>query len=246
MNHPLLVTLDHNCIVALEKHEEPDADAIKQLINFQKKGVVRLIVGKSTIYEKPHQGEKLLGYPEQKHRMKALGLENADLFKPHQTMLFYNEEGYLTLEPGTLYLQTVHELLFPTIDFDFFDYLKRYCQQKQLDYDLFKCAHFYSRPFTRVYTLPAEWEQRLAKEQEFANNTQVMQTLKKIQGKWMNVKNDALGLCAHASWEGDIFVTNDKNFFKESVKKKLSLLIPGKILRPKDAVQEVEQMVKSL
>lgn len=71
-----------------------------------------------------------------------------------------------------------------------------------------------------------------------------MQTLKKIRDKWMNAKNDALGLCAYASWRGDIFVTNDKNFFKESVKEKLSFLIPGKILRPKDAVLEVDRIAE--
>ena len=89
-------------------------------------------------------------------------------------------------------------------------------------------------------TPPAEWEQRLAREQEFADNPQVMQTLKKIREKWMNAKNDALGLCAHASWRGDIFVTNDNHFLK--AKEKLSHLIPGKILRPKDAVQEVDRV----
>jgi hypothetical protein len=45
VNHPLLVTLDHNCIVALEKNEEPDADTIRQLIAFQQKGIIKIVVG---------------------------------------------------------------------------------------------------------------------------------------------------------------------------------------------------------
>lgn len=152
MNHPLLVTLDHNCIVALEKDEEPDADAIRQLIVFQQKDIIKIIVGWATMLEKPPQGVKLLWFPEQEHRMKALGLDDADLFKHPQAMWFRNEEGFLTYELEIPYLRTVHELLFPKIDFVFPAYLKRYCKQHQLDPDLLERAHFYSSPLTRVYT----------------------------------------------------------------------------------------------
>lgn len=239
MNNLLLVTLDHNCIIALENNEEPNASAVRRLIVFQQKGVIKIVVGWSTMLEKSHQGQEPLWFPEQERRMKALGLGNAELFKHHQTMWFRNEDGFLTYELELPYLRTIHELLFPTIDFIFLEYLKRYCKLYHLNPDLLNQAAFYSNPLTRVFIPPGEWEQRLAKEQEFANNTQVMQALKKIREKWMNAKNDALGLCAHASWGGDIFVTNDNHFFKKSVKEKLSSLIPGKILRPKDAVVHV-------
>jgi hypothetical protein len=195
--------------------------------------------------EKPRQGEKPLWFPEQERRMEALGLGDAELFKHHETMWFRNAEGYLTFEPESLYVRTVHEILFPHVDFGFPEYLKRYSEQHHLDPDLLARAHYYSNPFTRVYTPPAEWEQRLAIEQEFADNPQIMQTLKKIREKWMNAKNDALGLCAHVSWRGDIFVTDDNDFYKSKdrslslVKDKLRSLVPGKILRPKGAVQEI-------
>ena len=91
-----------------------------------------------------------------------------------------------------------------------------------------------------MYETPATWERRIEIEEELKNDCQRMHTLQKIHEKWMNAKNDALGLCAHASWRGDIFVTNDNHFLK--VKEKLSHLIPGKILRPKDAVQEVDRV----
>ncbi len=208
----MLVTLDNNCIIDLENGEEPNATAIRQLIAFQQKGIVKIAISWSTMLEKPPKGKKPPWFPEQERRMEDLGLGNAELFKHHQTMWFRNKDGFLTYEPERLYLQTVHEILFPKIDFGFHEYL-----------------------ITRVYTPPAEWEQRLAIEQEFADNPQIMQTLKKIQEKWMNAKNDALGLCAHVSWGGDIFVTNDSNFFKE----KLRSLVRGKILRPEDAVHEI-------
>lgn len=81
----------------------------------------------------------------------------------------------------------------------------------------------------------------MAREQEFTEATPIMQTLKKIREKWMNAKNDALGLCAHVSWKGDIFVTDDNHFHKARVKEKLSSLVPGKILRAEEAVQEIER-----
>ena len=125
MNHPLLVTLDHNCIVALEKDEESDADAIRQLIAFQQKGVIHLVIGWSTMFEKPPQGGKPLWFPEQERRLHSLGLGDVEQFKHPQAMWFRNEEGFLTFEPERSYLRTVHELLFPKIDFGFPEYLKR-------------------------------------------------------------------------------------------------------------------------
>jgi hypothetical protein len=160
VNKSLLVTLDHNCIIALEKGEEPNADAIRKLIAFQQKGLIKIVVGWSTMLEKPRQGEKPLWFPEQERRMEALGLGDAELFKHHQTMWFRNKEGFLTYEFERPYLRTVHEILFPTIDFSFLEYLKRYCTQHHLDPDLLECANFYSNPITRVYTPPAEWQQR--------------------------------------------------------------------------------------
>jgi hypothetical protein len=201
VNNPLLVTLDHNCIIALEKDEE-NADAIRQLIAFHQQGIINIVIGWSTMFEKPPQGEKPLWFPEQEHRLRALGLGDVEQFKHQQAMWFRNEEGYSTYIPERAYYRTVHEVLFPSIDFGFQDYLTRYCQQHHLDIALYQDASYYSNPMTRVYTPPAEWEQRMAKEQEFTETTTTMQTLKKIREKWMNAKNDSLGLCAHVSWKG--------------------------------------------
>ena len=235
MNTPLLVTLDNNCIIALENGEEPNATAVRKLIVFHQQDVIKIVIGWSTMFEKPPHGEKPFWFPEQERRLHALGLGDVEQFKHSQTMWFRNKEGYLTYEPEREYLRTIHELLFPNIDFGFADYLTRYCQQHQLDLVLYQEAFYYSNPTTRVYTPPAEWEQRVAIEHQFVNNIEVMQTLQKIKDKWMNAKNDALGLCAHISWGGDIFVTNDDNFYK----KKLLSLIRGKILRPESAAQEI-------
>lgn len=237
MNNPLLVTLDNNSIIALENDEEPNATAMKQLIAFHRQGIIKIIVGWRTLLEKPRQGKGHLWFPEEERsRMDALGLSAVELFKTPQTMWFLNEEGFLTYEHELPFLRAIHEILFPNIDFDFRDYLKRYCKEHQLDLDLLEQVAFYSSPLTRVYSSPAEWELRLAREQQLADNPRITQQYRKIREKWTNAKNDALGLCAHTSWRGDIFVTSDKNFYKV----KLFSLIPGKILPPKEAVQEIE------
>ncbi len=228
--------------VALEKPNEPQVVvAVKKLIEFHREGIITIVIGWSTMLEKPPKGEEPLWLPEQKRRLETLGLGDVEQFKHNQTMWFRNEEGYATYEPEYDYLCAVHGAMFPNIDFRFQDYLTRYCREHHLDLALYKAADYYSTPMTRHYTPPTEWKQRLAKEQEFPETSQTIQTLKKIREKWMNAKNDALGLCAHVSWHGDIFVTSDKHFHKAQVKAKLSLLVPGKILRPEDIVQEIEQ-----
>src|SRR5436309_3503846 len=136
MSNPLLVTLDNNCIIALKEGEEPNATAIRKLIAFQQKGIIKIIVGWRTMLEKPPQGEKPLWFPEQKHQMEDLGLGDAELFKVHQTMWFRKEEGFLTFEPEIIYLRAVHEILFPNVDFSFHEYLKRYSKENNLDLDL--------------------------------------------------------------------------------------------------------------
>jgi len=55
--------------------------------------------------------------------------------------------------------------------------------------------------------------------------------------KWVNAKCDVLALWSHIWYDGDIFVTGDKDFHKETVKPRLIKLGAGKILRPAEAVK---------
>ena len=72
MNKPLLVTLDHNCIIALEKGEEPNADAMRKLIAFQQKGIIKIVVGWGTILEKPLKEKSLYGFLNRSVEWKLL------------------------------------------------------------------------------------------------------------------------------------------------------------------------------
>jgi hypothetical protein len=59
---------------------------------------------------------------------------------------------------------------------------------------------------------------------------------KKAWGKWVNAKCDVLTLWSHIWHHGDIFVTGDKDFHKETAKPRLIALDSGKILRPVEAI----------
>jgi hypothetical protein len=247
MNRPLIVTLDNNCILAFEKHEEPNATAIVELIAFGKAKKISIKIGMSTAMERPRPGEQPQGFPEQLRRIKALGLEDAELFKTPQTMWFHNGETWFVHKHyEQAYLREIHEILFPKIDFNLADYRRRYCELHNLDTELltgidaYRYKEDYFLPY-ELQILPQELIEQKRQVVELALNRdpQLIQIAERIEGTWINAKNDALGLCAHISWGGDIFVTNDNNFYKTSRQSKLHHIVPGKILRPHDAIQEV-------
>jgi len=60
---------------------------------------------------------------------------------------------------------------------------------------------------------------------------------RKIWRKWVNAKCDVLALWSHIWYNGDIFVTRDQNFHKETKKLQLIALGAGKILRPAETVE---------
>ena len=58
--------------------------------------------------------------------------------------------------------------------------------------------------------------------------------------EWVRRKCDVLTLWSHIWYNGDIFVTRDDNFFKQTKKPKLIELGAGKILRPTEAVKMLD------
>jgi hypothetical protein len=66
----------------------------------------------------------------------------------------------------------------------------------------------------------------------------------KVERIWHNHFNDIWGLFEHVSWGGDIFVTSDPDFLKK--RDKLALVVPGKILRPKETVELLSKMALPL
>lgn len=62
----------------------------------------------------------------------------------------------------------------------------------------------------------------------------------RIERKWRNRRLDAEALWCHIKYEGDIFVTTDDNFFKETKKAKLAALGAPLILTPSQTEAHVE------
>jgi len=65
-----------------------------------------------------------------------------------------------------------------------------------------------------------------------------------VQKRWHNQKNDTLGLFEHVKWGGDIFVTNDKGIL--SKRDKFASIVPGRILTPKETLEELDKMTLPL
>jgi hypothetical protein len=61
-----------------------------------------------------------------------------------------------------------------------------------------------------------------------------------VQKSWHNHLNDVWGLIEHVSWGGNIFVTSDRDFLKK--RDKLAVVVPGKILSPKETLEELDKM----
>ncbi|MDH5378361.1 MAG: hypothetical protein OEX00_08565 [Gammaproteobacteria bacterium] len=59
----------------------------------------------------------------------------------------------------------------------------------------------------------------------------------KVWRKWVNAKCDVLALWSHIWYGGDIFVTRDQNFHKETKKLQLNALGAGKILKPAETAE---------
>lgn len=60
---------------------------------------------------------------------------------------------------------------------------------------------------------------------------------RKAWRKWVNAKCDVLALWSHIRYDGDIFVTRDKDFHKETVKPRLIELGAGKIFTPAETIK---------
>lgn len=61
-----------------------------------------------------------------------------------------------------------------------------------------------------------------------------------VQKSWHNHFNDVWGLIEHVSWGGNIFVTSDHDFLKK--RQKLAVVVPEKILNPKETLEELDKM----
>src|SRR5260221_10766464 len=129
MTQPLIVTLDHNCIIALERPEEPQqqpiAGAVRELLRLHEAGTILITTTSSTLLENGRTGNKQ--HEEASELLvhyQVLGLGAIDHFRGPQPMMFTDGKGnYVAgVDLEFQFLHTIHALMFPAIDFDRYAY----------------------------------------------------------------------------------------------------------------------------
>lgn len=121
------VTLDHNCIIALENNEA-SAPYIKELINMNDKNKIILQVVSIGAAERLPDGRHISNITEFKERIVVVGLGHVTILKPiaYWGLSFWgwglNSDGpngsMKTLE------REIHKILFPEIEFEYVDFCK--------------------------------------------------------------------------------------------------------------------------
>lgn len=186
------LTLDHNCIIALENNES-DSQYLRQLIAMHNLKKISLRVAAIGASERLHGGGYTSHFLNFENRVAALGLQQIEFALPvgKWGITFWDRSLYGDSQTESLE-RAIHAILFPDVEFEYQDF----CLRHNLD---------------------------------SANSGKQGET-------WRNAKCDVLGLWSHINGGGDIFVTSDRNFHKQSKKPHLIALGAGSILKPEEAV----------
>jgi hypothetical protein len=185
------VTLDTNCIIALEE-SRPEAPFLRQLISFHDAKKINLRVVAISASERKPDGTYAVSFNEFKQKIAAVGLGHVDILRPIAYLgMAYVDWCYPGGGEATVLDRNIHETLFPDIEFDY---------------------------------------------SEYRNRLGIDPTSDIIDPKWRNAKCDVLALWSHIRFNGDIFVTSDKNFHKQGKKEQLIAFGAGNILTPQEAV----------
>jgi hypothetical protein len=256
-----LVTLDTNVILALRNHESMEGPA-RQILALNDTGLIVVNVTLSTLLENQRPGERM-DLPTYVAWLESLGIERANIFTHPRTIGFLlpgKETNTITFD-FRLELDLnirIHQSLFPTIPFHWPAYLVQECEklklteiQRQALAELQRSQDgFYipPNPYAPARPPAPTWDALDPEQQEYLHNW-----LKRWQRTWQNAKNDALGLYNHLTTavhttnpDQAIFVTNDRNFHKESRRAALRRLrFPGEIMRPPEAVAFLHEVVNT-
>lgn len=246
-----LVTLDNNIVVVIRNNtpSDPLVQPARQLLALNRTGVITLNVTLSTALEKQRPGEKLAMY-EYATWLQEQGI--ASIFTNSRTVGF----RVPSTDPDTITFdvrleialnERVHSILFPEIPFGWFEYLDQECARRNIvGAEREALRELDARDFYIPYSpqAPAQLPTPALDSLGQAEQEKVHALHERLRHKWMNAKNDALGLYSHLTNavhttypERAVFVTNDDNFFKQTkVVAFRALNFPGNILRPAKAV----------
>lgn len=193
----LKLTLDTNCIVALDENREPAASSLRRLLAAHTAGTVQLRLVANSASERQRTGPYLENFSQFQQRLADLQLDHLEILLPPATLdVAYLDQMVLLGDDEHLLLERIHEALFPTHPFEF---------------------------------------------QDAVNAAPPGTDLEVIERKWRNRRLDAEAMWCHIHYSGDVFVTTDENFFKETKKPQLAALGARLILTPTQTEAHVEQ-----
>jgi hypothetical protein len=112
-------TLDTNCIIALEKNEQPVARAVRALADAHERGDAKVAIVAISASERQPSGQQLGNFDEFRQRLATLGLGVLEILKPikYWDLTFWDwdiwpDQAMLALG------RRIHEVLFPGDDID--------------------------------------------------------------------------------------------------------------------------------
>lgn len=244
------VTFDTNIVIALRNNESA-AKYIRQLLAWNRASFITVNITLSTLLEEQRPGEEIR-MQDYVSWLEAQGVDRNNIFTSSRTVGF----RFPDTPPNTTIFdvglemklnQRLHEILFPTIPFDWHVYRER--ESKQLGLIEAQREAMIELDNARYYIPPTPSHPMQMPTPAFDSLTtqqreEVITVRKRLSRTWMNAKNDALGLYNHLTntWHTNhrdlaVFVTYDRNFRKESrstALKKLGYF--GEILTPEEAV----------
>jgi hypothetical protein len=110
----LKLTLETNCIVAVDENRQPDADCIRRLLTLHDEGKVKLRLAGSSASERQRDLTYLRNFGQFKARVDALGLGHLERLSPPATWgVSYWGSAVWVSDEDVVLLEQIHTALFP-------------------------------------------------------------------------------------------------------------------------------------
>jgi hypothetical protein len=245
-----LVTFDTNIVISL-RNNEANVHPVRQLLAFNRAGIITVNVTLSTALEEQRPDEKLEMH-EYATWLQGQGIASSNIFTGPRTIGFRLPDtppNTFTFDVGLerALNERIHQILFPNIPFTWFKYRDQECSRLGIvDMKHKALMELDARDLYIPYSpqAPAQMPTPALDALEQTEREEVLNLYARLCRVWMNAKNDSLGLYNHLTQavntthpERAIFVTNDRNFRKQTRLAALSELgFHGEILPPAEAV----------
>jgi hypothetical protein len=248
-----LVTLDNNVVITLRNNDlnDPTMQPAHQLLAFNRAGMITLNVTLSTALEEQRPGEKLAMH-EYAAWLQEQGVASGNTFTSSRSIGFRIPGS----GPNTITFDTclehalnerIHRILFPGVPFSWFEYRDQECARRNIvGIQREALIELDARDFYIPYSpqAPAQLPTPALDGLGQTEREEVYDLYKRLHRRWMNAKNDALGLYSHLTHaayttypERAVFVTNDRDFLRPTKLMALRALgFPGEVLRPVEAI----------